>query len=122
MQMRWIPNTFIFLIVLASAAYAADSRDMMEKEIRHLFNRLQNAPCEYNRNGKWYTAEEAVAHIQHKYQYLMKKGLIGSTEQFIDRAASESSLSGKPYMVKCGASAPIKSSDWFYNELKRFRY
>ena len=121
MQMRWIPNTFIFLIVLASAVYAADSRDMMEKEIRHLLDHLQNAPCEFNRNGKWYTAEEAVAHIQHKYQYLMKKGLIDSTEQFIDRAASESSLSGKPYMVKCGASEPIKSSDWFYNELRRFR-
>ena len=121
MQMRWISNTFIFLIVLASAAYAADSRDMMEKEIQHLFDHLQKSPCEFNRNGKWYTAEEAAAHIQQKYQYLLKKGLIDSTEQFIDRAASESSLSGKPYMVRCGASEPIKSSDWFHNELRRFR-
>lgn len=119
--MRWRNSLFIFLIVTSSASYAADSRDMMEKEIRHLFDHLQKSPCEFNRNGKWYTAEEAVAHIQHKYQYLMKKGLINSTEQFIDRAASESSLSGKPYMVRCGASEPIKCSDWFHKELRRLR-
>jgi hypothetical protein len=119
--MRWRNILFIVLIVLSSASYAADNRDTMEKEIRHLFDHLQNSSCEFNRNGKWYTAEEAVAHIHHKYQYLLKKGLIDSTEQFIDRAASESSLSGKPYMVRCGASEPIKSSDWFHEELRRFR-
>ncbi len=119
--MRWQNHLFIFLIVLSSAAYAADSGDTMEKEIRHLFDHLQNSQCEFNRNGKWYTAEEAAVHIQQKYQYLLKKGLIDSTEQFIDRAASKSSLSGKPYRVRCGASEPIKSSDWFLDELRRFR-
>jgi Family of unknown function (DUF5329) len=119
--MRWRNHLFIFLIVLSSAAYAADNPDTMEKEIQHLFDHLQNSQCEFHRNGKWYTAEEAVAHIQHKYQYLMKKGLIDSTEQFIDRAASESSISGKPYLVKCSVSPPIKSSVWFKNELRRFR-
>jgi hypothetical protein len=119
--MRWRNILFIVLIVLPSVSYAADSRDKMEKEIQHLFDHLQNSSCEFNRNGKWYTAEEAVAHIQQKYHYLMKKSLIDSTEQFIDRAASESSLSGKPYLVRCGASAPIKSSDWFHEELRRFR-
>jgi hypothetical protein len=93
----------------------------MEKEIQHLFDHLQNSRCEFNRNGEWYTAEEAVKHIDHKYQYLTKNGLINSTEQFIDRAASKSSISGKPYMVKCGASEPIESSVWFHNELTRFR-
>jgi len=119
--MRWTNSLFIILIVLSSASYAADSRYTMEKEIQHLFDHLQNSQCEFNRNGTWYTAEEAVEHIHTKYQFLMKKGLIDSTEQFIDRAASESSLSGKPYMVKCAASEPIKSSVWFKNELRRFR-
>ena len=74
--MRWRNILFIVLIVLPSVSYAADSRDKMEKEILHLFDHLQNSSCEFNRNGKWYTAEEAVAHIQHKYQYLKKKGNI----------------------------------------------
>ena len=93
----------------------------MENEIQHLFDYLKNSDCEFNRNGRWYNAEDAVRHINRKYQYLIKKGLINSTEQFIDRAASESSMSGKPYMVKCNMSEPIKSSVWFKNELANFR-
>ena len=115
----------IFLLLLAillpSTSYAADSKDIMEKEIQHLFDHLKNSDCEFNRNGKWYNAEEAAEHINNKYQYLIKKGLINSIEQFIDRAASESSMSGKPYMVKCGESESIKSFVWFKRELTSFR-
>ena len=115
---------FIYLLItilLFSTSYAADKNDTMEKEIQHLFDHLKNSDCEFNRNGKWYNAEEAVEHINNKYQYLIKKGLINSTEQFIDRAASESSMSGKPYGVKCGQSEPIESSVWFKRELTNFR-
>jgi hypothetical protein len=111
----------LIAILLSSTSYAADSKDTMEKEIQHLFDYLKNSDCEFNRNGKWYNTEEAVKHINKKYQYLIKKGLINSTEQFIDQAASESSMSGKSYMVKCGESEPIKSSVWFKRELTRFR-
>lgn len=111
----------MIMVLLSSTSYAEDSNDVMEKEIQHLFDHLKTSHCEFNRNGKWYPAEEAVKHIHRKYQYLMKKGLVISTEQFIARAASESSLSGKPYLVKCGESEPIKSSVWFKTELMRFR-
>ena len=115
----------IFLLLIAillfSTSYAADSKDTMQKEIQHLFDYLKNSDCEFNRNGKWYNVEEAAKHINQKYQYLIKKGLINSTEQFIDRAASESSMSGKSYVVKCGESEPIKSSVWFKRELMSFR-
>lgn len=118
----FLRNILLMIIVLlSSTAYAEDGNAIMEKEIQHLFDHLNTSQCAFNRNGKWYTAEEAVKHIQKKYQYLMKKGLVNSTEQFIERAASESSLSGKPYLVRCGASEPIKSSVWFQSELKRFR-
>lgn len=111
----------LIAILLSSTSYAADSKDTMEKEIQHLFDYLKNSDCKFNRNGKWYNTEEAVKHINKKYQYLIKKSLINSTEQFIDQAASESSMSGKSYMVKCGESEPIKSSVWFKRELTRFR-
>ncbi|MBN1547555.1 MAG: DUF5329 domain-containing protein [Syntrophaceae bacterium] len=93
----------------------------MENEIQHLFDYLKNSNCEFIRNGKWHNAEEAFKHLNKKYQYLVKKGLIISTEQFIDRAASKSSMSGKPYLVKCGESGPIKSSVWLKSKLTRFR-
>jgi len=111
----------LIAILLSFTSYAADSKDEMGKEIMHLFNYLKNADCEFNRNGKWYDAKEAAKHINKKYQYLDRKGLINSTEQFIDQAASKSSMSGKSYMVKCGKSEPIKSSVWFKRELSNFR-
>lgn len=109
------------LVLICSMVQAMDNKDAMEKEIQHLFDHLKNSQCEFNRNGKWYNTEDAIKHINKKYQYLIKKGLVNSTEQFIDRAASKSSMSGKPYLVKCDASEPIKSSIWFTNELTRFR-
>ena len=123
-----VPNLLFMSIVLlllalllCSTAYGEDRKDTMEKEIQHLFDYLKNAGCEFNRNGKWYDAEEAVKHINKKYQYLLKHGAVNSTEQFIEQAASKSSMSGKFYMVKCGASEPIKSSVWFKSELTRYR-
>ena len=111
----------VIVFLLSSTSYAADSKDEMEKEIQHLFDYLENSGCEFYRNGKSYNAGEAVKHINKKYQYLIKKGLINSTKQFIERAASESSISGKPYLVKCGESEPIKSYVWLTDELTNFR-
>ena len=62
----------LIAILLSSTSYAADSKDTMEKEIQHLFDYLKNSDCEFNRNGKWYNTEEAVKHINKKYQYLYK--------------------------------------------------
>ena len=99
----------------------ADVEDNTEKEILHLFEYLESSNCEFNRNGFWYTPSDAKKHIEKKYRYLIKRGLIKSTEQFIDRAASRSSMSGKPYLVRCGGSKPVPSSTWFTVELKRIR-
>ena len=109
------------LLLFFSTCFAQDSNDEMGTEIRYLFDYLKNSGCEFNRNGKWYNSEEAVKHINKKYQYLIKKGLVNSTEQFIERAASASSMSGKPYLVRCGEAKPAKCSVWFKSELTRFR-
>ena len=110
--------TFLFLY---SSPLAADLASDTKKEIWHLFEYLEKSSCEFNRNGSWYKPDEAVQHIQKKYRYLIKRGLIKSTEQFIERAASRSSISGKPYMVKCDRDEPIETSIWFTEELKGLR-
>ena len=68
-----------------------------------------------------WSADEAVKHIERKYKWLKDRGLIDTAEQFIDRAASKSSMSGKPYLVKCGTANPVESSIWFKQELETFR-
>lgn len=92
-----------------------------KEEIAHLFSYLQTSGCQFNRNGSWHGAQEAADHLNAKYQYLLGKNMISSTEDFIASAATRSSMSGQPYLVKCGDAAPVESAGWFLAELGRER-
>jgi Family of unknown function (DUF5329) len=105
--------------LLPLAALAQDA--VAKKEIDHLIAHLQSSGCEFNRNGSWYDAASAVGHIQRKYAYLLDHNLVPTTEAFIERAASESSMSGKPYLVRCHGQPEVRSGDWFRAELSSYR-
>lgn len=90
-------------------------------EIDALLGRLQSSGCSFNRNGSWYEASDARAHLVKKLEYLEDRNLVQTTEQFIERAASGSSLSGKPYLVRCGSAAPLESRTWLTQQLKALR-
>lgn len=109
------------LFALCSPAFAAEPTPEAKQEISSLLNYLKSSGCEFNRNGTWYGAEEAVNHLNKKYDYLLKKGLVSSSEDFIKQAATESSMSSKAYLVKCGAGSPVQSGPWFRAELARLR-
>jgi len=112
----------IFLLLsIPCMAWAGDLAPAAEQEISHLMDYLKNSGCQFNRNGTWYRPGEAADHLNQKYQYLLKKGLVASSEEFIARAGSQSSMSGKPYQVKCGADAPVHSGPWLQAELAKFR-
>jgi hypothetical protein len=93
----------------------------VEEEIADLLSFLENSDCEFKRNGTWYDSVKAVAHINRKYEYLLKKGLVSTTESFIDRAASKSSMSGRSYLVRCGKGESMESRVWFSLELEKLR-
>ncbi len=109
------------LLVFSQTCPAAELAPEAREEIAHLISYLEDSGCQFNRNGSWYDAKDAVNHINRKYEYLLDKALVSSTETSIARAATESSLSGKPYLVKCGGSAPVESAAWFKAELANFR-
>jgi hypothetical protein len=111
----------LLVLIFFSWSISKGIENNTEKEILHLFGYLENSNCEFNRNGSWYSPYEAAKHLTRKYRWLVNKGLINSAEQFIERAASRSSFSGESYLVRCGNSSPIKSSDWFTDELNNFR-
>jgi hypothetical protein len=111
----------VAMLVFSVASFAKDTNGDTQREISHLFEYLRNSNCEFYRNGTWYGPDEAGSHLNRKYQYLLKRGLVKSAEQFIDRAASKSSMSGKPYLVRCGGSDTVESSFWFTEELLRLR-
>jgi hypothetical protein len=91
------------------------------KEISYLIGHLGSSGCEFNRNGSWYNASRAVSHLNRKYEYLLERDLIADAEAFITLAASESSASGKPYLVRCKGEAEMQSAVWFREALTKFR-
>lgn len=103
--------------LLSAAAHAAPP----QTEITHLLDYLAKSGCEFNRNGSWYAGPAARSHLQDKADYLAKRNQLTSAEAFIKLAATESSVSGKPYQVRCGAAAPVPSAAWLGDELKRYR-
>lgn len=111
----------IICMLIAADIQAAELSAVTRAEITHLFAHLENSGCQFNRNGIWYPASEAVAHLKKKHDYLLKKELLTTTESFIEKAATESSMSNKPYEVKCEGRAVVQSSVWFNAELQSYR-
>jgi hypothetical protein len=108
-------------LLFASAAYAATPSPAARAEIDHLLGRLERSGCEFFRNGRWYPARDARAHLERKYRYLLDKGLVATADDFITLAGSQSSMSGRPYQVRCGSTAAVPSAEWLTEELRRYR-
>jgi hypothetical protein len=100
---------------------AAPLSPAVRTEIDALISKLEASGCEVNRNGTWYAGAEAKSHLLRKLSYLEERGSVQSTEQFIELAASSSSTTGQPYLVKCGSAAPVQSGEWFSSQLKAMR-
>lgn len=93
----------------------------MQREIAGLFAALDRSGCQFRRNGRWYGATRAHAHLQRKYDYLVAHARVPDAETFITLAATRSSLSGRAYAVRCAGAAEVPSATWFRRELARLR-
>jgi hypothetical protein len=115
--------TFTLALLLSSLFTPAQAAEpaVTKTEIAQLFTALETSNCQFNRNGTWYSAKEASAHLQTKYKYLQDKDLVPSAEKFIERAATESSFSGKAYQIKCADNVVQTSSPWFQAALAKYR-
>lgn len=109
----------VVALALSASAWAAPT-PQAKREIDALIDGLGGSGCQFERNGRWYDAKTAQAHLQRKYDYLRKRDLADTAELFIERAATGSSMSGKPYRVRCG-SAVEPSKSWFERRLRELR-
>lgn len=102
-------------------SWAAEPSSAALQEIHQLLDVLGKSNCQFNRNGEWYAPTDAVKHLNKKFDVLVGKGKIGTTEDFIRLAASESSVSGEPYQVQCSGTAAVNSGPWLTDELAKIR-
>ena len=107
---------------LLAASAAAAPPPQAQREIEQLIDALGRSGCEFQRNGSWYPASEAQAHLRRKYDYLRKRDLVATAEQFIERAGTQSSMSGKAYAVRCPGQGAVPSARWLGAKLSQFRH
>jgi len=93
----------------------------VQNEVNYLLGYVAGSGCEFNRNGIWYNAQKAHAHLRDKYNYLVEKNLADTTEHVIERAASQSSVSGQPYQIRCGDGVAVPSQQWLRDKLAQLR-
>lgn len=106
-------------LTLAFAHAAGASSDAPTKdEIDHLLNFVAASSCTFVRNGTEYPSDKAREHLATKYQFAGSR--ISTAEEFIRYLATQSSMSGELYHVKCG-KADALSGVWLTNELKHYR-
>jgi hypothetical protein len=114
---RWLS---LLVLICCAGQLAAALDETAQREIDYLLTHLETSECRFFRNGKWYDADRARRHLEKKLAWLAKRDLVDSAEQFIERAASESSRSGEPYLVHCGGRVML-SAAWLTQQLQAFR-
>jgi len=94
---------------------------LAQTEINYLLGFIESSGCEFYRNGSWYGPTRAQAHLRYKYEVLAAHDRINTAEDFIEKAATKSSLSGRPYEIRCGGGEAVTSSQWLRDVLARYR-
>jgi hypothetical protein len=119
--MRRLLAVLLACFAIAATAAAAALSPAARAEIDALLSKFEASGCEFNRNGNWYSGAEAKAHLQRKLKYLEDREMVQSAEKFIELAASASSISGQPYLVRCGSGVPVQSGTWLRSQLQAMR-
>ena len=106
----------VLLICLLPPAVRADDS---VAEIDYLLSSIGSSNCTFIRNGKRHNSQDAEAHLRMKYR--QGKRYASSSENFIARLASASSVSKKPYFMECDGEEIVSSGDWLRQRLNEYR-
>lgn len=109
-------SLMILVMALGSTIVRADQT---ETEVDYLLTEIGRSGCVFIRNGKEYDPEKAEAHLRMKFE--RGRRYASTTELFIERLASKSSMSKKPYFIHCDGKARVPSGDWLTSRLDDYR-
>lgn len=113
------PPALALLLLIAPVQAAPPPQ--VSREIEQLIAALGASGCDFQRNGSWYGAAKARAHLRRKYEWLKERDMVASAEQFIERAATQSSMSGRAYQVRCPGKPAVASATWLTTRLQQIR-
>lgn len=121
---RRVISQLIMAVSVCVIAIIVDTRvvalPQTANEIRGLLEFIETSDCTFIRNGTEYAGPRARAHLEQKLNYLESKNRVKSAEDFIDLAATKSSMSGRTYEVRC-LDRTEPAGIWLHRELQRQR-
>ena len=103
--------------LLPSTADAESPSMTLAQQIEHLIDFIRDSPCAFIRNGTEYDGGKAAAHLRRKLDYAGKK--IQTAEQFIDKLATGSSMTGKAYKIRFADGRTVESAVYFREQLRK---
>jgi hypothetical protein len=98
---------------------SAPAKEDLEVVVEKLLAILSTSKLTFVRNGSDHTGAEASAHIRSKYE--RARDTIKTPEDFIENAASRSSLTGKPYLVRFADGTTQPLGAWLTEQLAALR-
>lgn len=105
----------IFLLVPFHPVFG----NTVEDEIELLISEVGKDGCRFVRNDRRYSTRSARAHLRSKWE--LNEHLIASTEDFINKIASQSVTTGEPYIVRCRSGEETIAKEWFFQRLFSYR-
>jgi hypothetical protein len=107
-------------LILALFPAAVNARDNIEKKkIEFLISSVENLKgAIFIRNGSEYDGKQAAEHLRMKLSNA--GGKVQTADDFIRLCASQSYITGKPYMIKLSNGKTIKSEKYFREKLKEY--
>lgn len=121
MSKQWPAVLGLIVAMTMLPGARAEPPPRAQAEITLLLALVGSSGCRFFRNGTWYDAARAQEHLRFKYEYLAAHDRVASADDFIERAATRSSLSGQPYLLLCGSGKPVASEEWLRAALARYR-
>ena len=118
---RILRTALLALLLGAVAALAQATPSASEQKlIDALILRVSNMKTmTFMRNGDEHSAADAAKHMKAKFDHF--KDEIVTAEDFIDRCASRSEMTGKPYQVKLHNGAVKDAQEFLNAELRTLR-
>jgi len=110
---------WLFVILTAPSFLSAQSLPLTEKQkIEALIKQVGDLKdAKFIRNGSTYEVSSAVRFLRGKWD--AKATEVKSARDFIDRVASASSTSGKPYLIRFNDGREIGSHEYLLSELQK---
>jgi hypothetical protein len=109
----------LFILGSLSCAQAGDLSPTQSARIEYLIAAIESLPnAQFIRNDSSYDAKTAGDHLRLKLRNAGSR--VSSAEDFIRYCASQSSISGKPYLIRFSDGRVISSGDYLRQMLAEY--